>query len=43
MASLGGDRVLLFGGNDDSAYDGDTWLGTGFYFWHRAYLPLIAK
>ena len=26
MASLGGDQVLLFGGENASAYDGDTWV-----------------
>jgi len=26
MATLGGDQVLLFGGQDDSGYNGETWV-----------------
>ena len=43
MASLGGDRVLLFGGWDDSSPLGDTWLATGFLTPVRVYLPMVMR
>jgi len=45
MASLGGDRVVLFGGWNASSYDDETWLATGFYSgpWYRTYLPMVVR
>jgi len=45
MASLSGDQVLLFGGEDASSLSSETWLATGFHsrIWYRTYLPLVAK
>ena len=43
MASLGRDQVLLFGGDDDSGYNGETWLATGFFIPFRVYLPVVVR
>ena len=43
MASLGGDRVVLFGGHDAGGYNSETWLATGFFTPVRVYLPVVAK
>jgi len=43
MASLGGDRVVLFGGHDAGGDNSETWLATGFFTPVRVYLPVVAK
>jgi hypothetical protein len=43
MASLGGDQVLLFGGQDAGGWNGETWLATGLLAPVRVYLPVAVR
>jgi hypothetical protein len=43
VASLGWDRVLLFGGYNAARYDGETWLAAGFSDPARVYLPVVMR